>query len=97
MLSSDIAYYNKAKPTDTLQIWSLEADFLLIKIGPLLSFSLNVCLGEANSCLYVMIYDSMNDCMNVCFLVYISISIPVFKYRNCAGSKMHPAKPKNSV
>jgi len=39
MFSSDITDYNKAKPKDTLQIWSLEANFSQIKIGPLLSFS----------------------------------------------------------
>ena len=30
VLSSDIADYNQPKPKDTLQTWSLEANFLLI-------------------------------------------------------------------
>ena len=91
VLSSDVADYNQPKPKDTLQTWSLEANFLLILKKDLcflqrrfFFMKTHQCLEEAKLCLYVMIV-WMIVRMFVCLLVYISTSIPACT-AICTGS-----------
>ena len=100
VLSSDIADYNQPKPKDTLQTWSLEANFLLILKKDLrflqrrFFFMKNASVPWRSQIMFVC-DDCMNDCMNVCLFVSIHLYINTSLYRNLYRLiKMRPSEPK---
>lgn len=97
-MSSDITNCIKAKPKDTLQTWSLEANFLLILKKDLCFLQRRFFFMKRISALkkpnYVCmwwLYEWLYECLFVSIHLYINTSL----YRNCTGSiKMRPFEPK---